>query len=344
MSHFPLSLLEKIGLIPGRRKSALQTAVSMKQGGIAIAQIQRQADGLPQLLTCLFHATGSDEEQHSKLVELSSAHDFNAGRCFSLLNSNLFSLLMVEAPAVDPTELRAAVRWQIKDLIDFHIDDAVIDVFDIPEQEHRGRQKMMYVVASKTGNIQAHIDLFEKSNIDLDVIDIPEMAQRNVAALLPEDGGGVALLKIGPHSTLLTITHNQSLYLTRHIDVGLQRIMQIISATQNTQETDDFSLEDDNSLPLEVQGMLDSITLELQRSIDYYESNFSMPPVSGVIVAPMEEDLPGVIPYFSSTLGTAVRMLDFNALLEAEGTMSNRLQAQCFDAIGLALREETLSL
>ncbi len=341
MAHFLSSLLEKLGLATGRGKSAVQSAVSMKRGGIAIAQIRRQADGQPQLLTCLFNAADNDDEQQHKLVELSHTHDFNSGRCYSMLDSDHFSLLMVEAPAVDPTELRAAVRWQIKDLIDFHVDDAVIDVFDIPQQENRGRQKMMYVVVSRIGTVQEHINRFENNDIDLDVIDIPELAQRNVAALLPEDNGGVALLSIGQHSTLLTISRNKNLYLTRHIDVGLQRIMQLISANQSE---DELSLEDDNGLPIEVQGVLDSITLELQRSLDYYESNFSMPPVSGVIIAPMEETVPGIIPYFSSTLGTAVRMLDLNAFLDIEGTMSDRLQAQCIGAIGLALREESITL
>ncbi|NOR52150.1 MAG: hypothetical protein GQ470_05970 [Gammaproteobacteria bacterium] len=341
MSHIIPSLLEKLGLPVKHGNSSLQTAVSMKKEGIAIAQIQLQKDAAPKLLTSLFIATEYEAEQHDRLIELSIAHDFNAGRCFSLLNSDLYSLLMVEAPAVDPTELRAAVRWQIKDLIDFHVDDAIIDVFDIPEQEHRGRKKMMYVTVSRINSIQEHIDSFEKSSINLDVIDIPELAQRNIAALLPEDNGGVALLSIGVHSTLLTITHNQNLYLTRRIDVGLLRMMRLIATNQGS---DELSLKDDHGLPLEVQGMLDAITLELQRSLDYYESNFSMAPVSGVILAPMEESIPGIIPYFSSALGAAVRMLDLNAFLDVEGVMSSRLQAQCFDAIGLALREESVSL
>ncbi|MCW8824956.1 MAG: pilus assembly protein PilM [Gammaproteobacteria bacterium] len=341
MAHFLSSLLEKLGLSTGRRKSDLQTGVSIKRGGIAIAQIQRKADSPPQLLTCLFTPADTEEEQQQKLIELSDAHDFNDGRCCSLFASENFSLLMVEAPAVDPTELRAAIRWQIKDLIDFHIDDAVIDVFDIPEQENRGRQKMMYVVVSRISTTQAHIDRFEKHDINLDVIDIPELAQRNIAALLPEDSNGVALLSIGQHSSLVTISRNKNLYLTRHIDVGLQRIVQLIAEHKRQ---DELSLEDDNGLPFEVQGLLDAITLELQRSLDYYESNFSMPPVSGVIIAPMEESVPGIIPYFSSTLGTAVRMLDLNVFLDIEGTMSDKLQAQCIDAIGLALREESVSL
>jgi len=341
VAQFLTSLLEKLGLSTGRSQSGLQTGVSIKNGGVAIAQIQRQTDNTPQLLTCLFTPTGNPEEQHQKLLELNQTHELSAGRCFSLLNREDFSLLMVEAPAVDPIELRAAIRWQIKDLIDFHIDDAVIDVFDIPEQENRGRPNMMYVVASRISTIQEHINSYESCDVNLDVIDIPELAQRNIAALLPEDSGGVALLSIGQFSSLVTISRNKNLYLTRHIDVGLQQIMQLI---QENQSEDELSIEDENGLPMEVQGLLDAITLELQRSLDYYESNFSMPPVSGVIIAPMEEAIPGLIPYFSSTLGTAVRMLDLNVFLDIEGTMSDRLQAQCMDAIGLALREESISL
>ncbi len=326
-------MLEKFGFTSGRGKSALQSAVSMKKGRIAVAQIQHFTGEPPKLLTCLFDSVDSDEQQQQKLVELSVAHDFNSGSCFTLLERDHFSLLMVEAPTVDPTELRAAVRWQIKELIDFHVDDAVIDIFDIPQQESRGRQKMMYVVVSRIDAVQKHIDRFEKSGIDLDVIDIPELAQRNIAALLPEDKSGVALLSIKQHSALLTISHNKNLYLTRQIDIGLQRLMPLIA---DHQSGDEFSSE--------AQALLNVITLELQRSLDYYESNFSMPPVAGVILAPMEEAIPTITPYFSSTLGTAVRMLDLNAFLDVEGVMSDRLQAQCFEAIGLALREESVTL
>ena len=42
-------------------------------------------------------------------------------RCTSLLNSADYSLVLVDAPDVPPSELRAAVRWRVNELIDFHV-------------------------------------------------------------------------------------------------------------------------------------------------------------------------------------------------------------------------------
>ncbi len=52
-------------------------------------------------------------------------------------------------PAACDNELRAAVRWRIKDLIDFHIDDAVIDVFEMPAHARGGPNRMMYAVKAR---------------------------------------------------------------------------------------------------------------------------------------------------------------------------------------------------
>ena len=52
-------------------------------------------------------------------------------------------------PEVPPAELRAAMRWRLKDSIDFRVEDAVIDVFDVPDQNRGGHGRMMYAVAAR---------------------------------------------------------------------------------------------------------------------------------------------------------------------------------------------------
>ena len=44
--------------------------------------------------------------------------------CATLLKPGDYQLLLVEAPNVTPDELKGAIRWKIKDLIEYHIDDA----------------------------------------------------------------------------------------------------------------------------------------------------------------------------------------------------------------------------
>ena len=301
------------------------------------------ADGQPPHLNfSLFTPVDSDENAPSLLQRLSKEHQLDASHCISVAAQESFSLLLVESPEVEASELKAAVRWRIKELIDFHIDDAIIDVFDIPGQKERGRPKLMYVVASRTSTVQQHIDLLEQNHLNLSVIDIPELALRNIAALLPEDKSGVATLYIGRDHGMLVVTRDQNLYLSRRIDIGLGQLQSYLEAPA---EEDEFVLDgEEPAMPVQLERAMDNIVLEVQRSLDYYESHFSLPPVSGLVIAPMEEDIPGVMGYLGANLGVPVRMLDLNALIESDETLSDKQQSQCLFAIGATLREEKRAL
>jgi len=319
------------------------SGIALRDDGIAVARAGTAAGGeAPHLRLCDFVPLEGDEQLPATLSKLGKQHHLEAGECSSVAAHESFSLLLIEAPQVESSELKAAVRWQIKELIDFHIDDAVIDVFDIPGQQERGRPKLMYVVAARTRAVQGHIDLLEQSGINLQVIDIPELALRNIAALLPEDQAGVATLYIGPQHSMLIFTRQQTLYLSRRIEMGLE---QLLNYANTPAEEDEFTLDgEESSMPAALQRALDNIVLEIQRSMDYYESHFSLPPVSGLVIAPLEQSVPGVMGYLGGNLGVPVRTLDLNALFESEEVLSDQRQSQCLFAIGAALREERRAL
>jgi MSHA biogenesis protein MshI len=50
----------------------------------------------------------------------------------TVLRAQDYQLALVETPEVPPAELRAAMRWRLKDTIDFRVEEAVIDVFECP--------------------------------------------------------------------------------------------------------------------------------------------------------------------------------------------------------------------
>ena len=118
------------------------------------------------------------------------------------------------------------MRWRVKDLIDFHINDATLDVFDVPGERVAGRARQMYAVAARSAVIQKRVDQLDAAGINLQVIDIIELAQRNLATLLPEDARGVALLSFTAGAGLLTITKQSELYLSRNLDIGLDALTQ----------------------------------------------------------------------------------------------------------------------
>ena len=299
----------------------------------------------PHLEVCEFYPTATLADRPATLDAIAGRYQLADADCTSLMEASQSSLLLVEAPEVDPTELKAAVRWRIKDLIDFHIDDAVIDVFDIDAQSERGRAKMMYVVVARISTVQEHIDLLEDAHINLGVIDIAELAQRNIAALLPEDPSGVAMLHFSRGTGLLTLTRQGSLFLARSLDFGTDLLAAALPMDNAMAEEGEFTLPEqhDDMSPM-LARLFDNTVLEVQRSLDYYESHFGLPPVSGVVIAPTETPIPGLLSHLANNLGLPVRMLDLNTILETEQPLSDELQAQCLPAIGAALRVEERAL
>ena len=65
------------------------------------------------------------------------------------MGTDAYQLVQVEAPEVQPDELRGAVRWKLKDIINFPPSEAIVDVFDIPEQARYVESRMIYAVAAR---------------------------------------------------------------------------------------------------------------------------------------------------------------------------------------------------
>jgi len=304
--------------------------VHFDPNGVSVCQISRDDATKPVLNTCEYVVLDNSGDTQDKLTSLVKAHGLEQARCTCVLPPESHNLLLIDAPDVEPAELKAAVRWRIKDLINFHIDDAIIDVFEIPEQNSApGRARLMYAVAARESKINENVDIIEKTALNLEMVDIPELAIRNITALLDDDIRGVAFLYLSKDSGVITLTRQGSLYLSRNIDVGCKPM---------------FLRANDGGVHPETQQAFDKIVLEVQRSLDYYESHFAQPPITSLVIAPMEQEVDGILPHLSANLGIAVSILDINSVMEVDEPMSNELQAKCLLSIGAALRYEQKAL
>jgi MSHA biogenesis protein MshI len=294
-------------------------------GEIALARVRREKDLPPVLDLCELHPFEGESNDSSIYGRLRKAYDLDRYPCASVMEIGTYNLLLVEAPDVQPSELRAAIRWRIKDLIDFHVDDAVVDVFEVPNQKTVGRNSLMYAVVARASWVKQRIDALTEAGVNLTVVDIPELALRNMASLLPEDVGGVVLLFLDRQSGLITVTRQSILYLSRRIDLGFE------SFPEGTGEP---------GTDADIRRRLDRIVVELQRSLDYYESHFSQPAVSSVVIAPLPRMAQGMPEYIGQQLGLSARYMDINQLIDTAVQLDERRQSRCLLAIGAALREE----
>lgn len=303
--------------------------ISVTPAGFSVARVRRRIGARPELESCVFRPLGEADPAQA-LASLAREYRLGKSPCSALMEAQAYSLLLIEAPAVPPAELQAAARWRIKDLIDFPPDQAVVDVLDLPAQP-TGRPRTVYVVAARTATIKGYVGQLHGAGLKLSIIDIPELALRNIATLLPEDSRGLVLLHLAQHGGHIILTRQSMLFLARSIETGTARLMSCLPAAQ--QRSDGF----DAPTP-ELKQALDGIILEIQRSLDYYESHYAQPPITQLVITPMEPEVPGAVKYIAANIGIPTREIDLNQVVQCTAPLGRSLQARCLLAIGAALR------
>ncbi|MBT8109303.1 MAG: pilus assembly protein PilM [Gammaproteobacteria bacterium] len=263
----------------------------------------------------------NDDDWPGRLERQASGIQLGRTPLTSVLPSGSYQLVLVEIPNVPANEVPSAVRWQIKDILDFPVDEAVIEMFEMPELSTSSNKNMAYAVATQRSRVQDHIELLHDAGLSLDVIDIPELCTRNIATLLPQDARGVAFLHFADSHGTLTITRQGVLYLIRQIEMGLAAMEAVVQ--------DDFARKE----------LVSTIVLETQRSLDYYESHFDYGPVTELVLAP-GSNIGGLADSLHEELGLTISSLDLNGLFDMRAALSIEDQSDCLVAIGAALRSE----
>lgn len=298
-------------------------AVSLRAGELSFVHGRQGPGGAASVDVC---GTRGFEGEFDAAQHVAKEFGFSRYQCSTLLSAGEYQMLLVEAPTVPQAELKAAIRWRIKDLLDFHVNDATVDVLAVPRNPAGGeRGQSMYAVTARNDLIQACIARFESARIPLSVIDIPETSQRNIAALFEQDERGLALLYLGSNDGLLTINFRGELMLARRIDVGLQELTAAAGAVREEQ--------------------FQRVLLELQRTFDHFDRQFAYVPVARLLLAPEPEES-GLLAFLAGNLDMPVERVRLTGAIEfgARAELEPREEWRLFHLIGAALRHESKAL
>jgi MSHA biogenesis protein MshI len=294
--------------------------INLMPDRVDISHVVLRGNARPEVRLCDSYRKEGDEV--ATLKRLRRELDLGSYRCTTLLKASDYQVLQVEAPNVPAAEMKIAMRWRIKDLIDFPVETATVDAIMIPQGDNtatRGSQAL--AIAAHNEVIAATAKTFSDAGIPLEVIDIPELAQRNVARFFEETGRGLALLAFDATGGLLTFTCNGELYQYRRIDHPLA----------------DFAGISDEQRQL----VYERIVLELQRSLDNFDRQFRQVAISKVVVAPVP-GAAGLQEYLASNLGVPVTTLDLSQIMDFPRIPELREpvhQTQCLQVIGGSVRE-----
>ena len=288
---------------------------------VDVSRVETAGRKRPEITLC--HSYRKEGDDAGTLGRLRKELQLDRYRCTTLLRTGDYQVIQVDAPNVPAQEARSAVRWRIKDMVDFPMENAAVDAWFIPQPQTAARRApQMLAVAARNEVIAATVKPFHEADIALDVIDIPELAQRNLARCLEAEGRGVALLAIDEQAALLTFTCRGELYQHRRIDVSIAGLS--------------------SAFPDQRAGVYERLVLELQRSLDHFDRQFHDVAVAKLVVAPVPgaEDLGE---HLAANLDLPVELLFLSEIMDfphAPDLHEPLRQAQCLQLIGGAMRDE----
>lgn len=278
------------------------TCISLSDAGIAVATVERPSSNKPVLKACTFRPCNSPASLRTTLRSTVAQLHLARTPCSYILQPGEYELLLMDALQVEADELKYAMQWQIKDLIEYPSEEAAIDAFSIPAYGPGGQRKMMYTVAARASQLQQKLELLRSCGLKPTIIDIPELALRNITALFKEeDEQGASLLRLQPNGGMIIIAKQKSLYLARNID-------------------------------------LNNLCTEVTRSFDYYHTQLGQTPPTKLLLAPTQTS--EIHRTLSEELSINVEILDIRSKLECQPAFDAQQQMQCLLAIGGALRTE----
>lgn len=231
-------------------------------------------------------------ERVAKLKSIVDEQGLANMACRVVLPFDQYKTYPIDKPQVEDSELSDAARWRVKDMLDFDLEDAVTDVYEFPMDALRGRPAQINVVVCRRMIIQGLVSLVNESGMALESIDIADLCLRNVATTQISDAERpVAILYLRRGAGIMIFVKGGNLYLARHFD---------------------FSLESLNE-PSQQDSVIQQLSLEVQRSFDYFESQLGQRPPGELILFGPDPTIP-LANMLGGSITAKVTSLDLNPL------------------------------
>jgi len=186
--------------------------------------------------------------------------------CRWLLSRDLYRTYNVEAPNVLEKEMPQAIKWQIKDLLEYPVDDVLVSHYQPKHPDPQNKQIIAVAVEKKL--IESLIAISQAAGLEMNAIEIEELTIGQ--ALLPHLSEGKLVGFVGEDKTGLVFSFysGDKLAFTRHKKGQFM-------PSAHSQE---FSLDSDR------ESQEEGFLLETQRTLDYVVSQLFRKPVDIILL------------------------------------------------------------
>ncbi|MCV2885792.1 hypothetical protein OE749_13930 [Aestuariibacter sp. AA17] len=224
--------------------------IEFSASGIQILILKRAPQGVA-VHSCHSLAYEGWETALSTLVESQKLHFTPT---FVSIHPNLYQLFQLERPRVEDSEMRQALSWTAADVLG-HEQPMAIDYFDMPVQTS-GANKVNVVAVTQShiqsicdGLKSAQLSLKKISVAELDLLHLIDTNEQACLIIFQRHGGELSLV----------IAKQGCIYFIRRLR-GYENLSTLTEQALNL-------------------GVIEELSVEIQRSLDYYESQLRQAPV-----------------------------------------------------------------
>lgn len=220
----------------------------------------------------------------------------------------------IQIPSVPAKELHEAMQLEAEHHIPFAIDEVSLDYHVIDEAQ--GTMDLI-LVAVKKSKVTEYVSVVEAAGLNPVVVDVDGFALSNQFELNHPEARGetVALVDIGASAMKTNVVRDGASLFARDIPFGGRNYTQAIAQQLriSVDQAEAAKLGKDVGISWDsIVGSLEAVSrdlsLEIQRTFDYFASTSESERISKIVVAGGCAQLPGLVDYLSSTWGIQVEV------------------------------------
>ena len=203
------------------RRALVQVGVVRTPAGLIAARVRLTTDGSCSVeqLEAADLKGHRDDELGVAVAQLAHSGILRNAPVTLGLGADHYSTYPLPAPSVPAPEMREALRWKLRDVLPYAPEEAVVDYVRLGHATDSNAAETLFAVAAPRRSVAQAAAPYLAAGADVQVVDIAEMAQRNLLARLPGTDETRALLGLDDSSALLTVVHAGALCFARRIQI-----------------------------------------------------------------------------------------------------------------------------
>ena len=260
--------------------------------------------------------TANDEQVVAALEAMINKHNLTSASTTIVLPANKVESTQLDTSEVPDREVTATLPWKVKDLINIPPQDMICDYIDMPLQP-TGQQAKTQIIAVTRSYIEKVVQPFHDAKAKISALTTEQFAIARLQT--SEDAAQLIFIQHKKSDAILLIVKNQQIAFARKI--------------RNTAAIIDMSPEQ-----LQMGGS-DQVAIEIQRSIDYFESQLKQPPIKNAYLAMEGNNSELLIDALNQVLPVKTKVIPLDNLDSPNG-----LDSSFISAVGAALYLQPVSI